>query len=34
MFDKLHHERFILYKFTNMINCFNSSGLLDVETIH
>ena len=30
-FEKLHHERFILYKFTNIINCFNISGLHDVE---
>ena len=30
-FEKLHHERFILYKFTNIINCFNISDLHDVE---
>ena len=28
-FEKLHHERFISYKFTNIINCFNISDLHD-----
>ena len=31
-FEKLDHERFILYKFTNIINCFNISDLHDVES--
>ena len=30
-FEKLHHERFISYKFTNIINCFNISDMYDVE---
>ena len=30
-FQKLHHERCIYYKFTNIINCFNISDLHDVE---
>ena len=30
-FEKLHHERFILYKITIIINCFNISDLHDVE---
>ena len=29
--EKLHHERFIEYKFTNTINCFDISDLHDVE---
>ena len=29
--EKLHHERCIYYKFTNIINCFNISDLHDVE---
>ena len=29
-FEKLHHERCICYKFTNIINCFNISDLHDV----
>ena len=29
-FEKLHHERCIYYKFTNIINCFNISDLHDV----
>ena len=30
-FEKLHHERCIHYKFTNIINCFDISDLHDVE---
>ena len=30
-FEKLHHERCIYYKFTNITNCFNISDLHDVE---
>ena len=30
-FEKLHHERFILNKFTNIINSFNISDLHNVE---
>ena len=30
-FEKLHNERCIYYKFTNMINCFNISDLHVVE---
>ena len=30
-FEKYHHERFIKYKFTNIINCLNISDSRDVE---
>ena len=30
--EKLYHERFIYYKFTNIINCFNVSDWRDVES--